>query len=91
MRKEELQEIKDLLVLYHEITFGAMQIKKPWWKLLFTHQKCTEGEEYIEKIQGKVESLINKKLKKNLTFQKGIPYYMVGATEFINSILGTEE
>lgn len=89
MRKED--DLKDLLLLYWEITHGAMNLKKPLCKLLFTGAKDKSGEEYIIKLQDRIESMINRKLKKSLTFKKGIPYYITGATEFINSVLGTEE
>lgn len=85
------EELKELLLLYWELTSGAMNLKKPLCKLLFTGSKDKSGEEYITKIQERIEKIINRKSKKSLTFKKGIPYYIVGATEFINSVLGTEE
>lgn len=93
VRKEiEIQEdVKELLMLYYALTKGAMDLKKPLCKLLFTGAKDKSGEEYIIEIQDKIERIINRKLKKSLTFKKGIPYYMVGVTEFINGVLGTEE
>jgi uncharacterized membrane-anchored protein YitT (DUF2179 family) len=89
--RQNIEETKDLLMLYYKITSGAMSLKKPLCKLLFTGAKDKSGENYITEIQEEIERIINRKLKKSLTFKKGIPYYMVGATEFINSVLGTEE
>ena len=90
-REAENEELKELLLLYWELTSGAMNLKRPLCKLLFTDAKDKSGEEYITRIQERIEKIINRKAKKSLTFKKGIPYYMVGATEFINSVLGTEE
>lgn len=87
----DIEDLRELLLLYWEITSGAMNLKKPLCKLLFTGAKDKSGEEYIIKIQERIEKIINRKVKKSLTFKKGIPYHIVGATEFINSVLGTEE
>ena len=89
-KRRDDEDLRELLMLYHQVTSGAMNLKKPLCKLLFTGAKNKSGEEYIIEIQSIIERIINRKLKKNLTFKKGIPYYICGATEFINSVLSEE-
>jgi len=91
IQRRDREDLKDLLLLYWEISKGAMELESPKCKLWFTGSRNKPIEEYVTKIQERIEKIINRKLKNSLTFKKGIPYYMVGATEFINSVLGTEE
>jgi hypothetical protein len=91
IQRRDKEDLRELLLLFWEVSRGAMELESPKCKLWFTGRKNKPTEEYVTKIQERIEKMINRKLKNSLTFKKGIPYYMVGATEFINSVLGTEE
>ncbi|HQN73931.1 MAG TPA: hypothetical protein PLB16_10990 [bacterium] len=91
IQRRDNEEIRELLLLFWEVSRGAMELESTKCKLWFTGNRNKSTEEYVTKIQERIEKMINRKLKNSLTFKKGIPYYMVGATEFINSVLGTEE
>lgn len=81
------QKVKDLAFLYYLVTKGAMDIPDKKWKLWFTHQEEPSVEAFIEQIQTKIESILQRETKKSLTLRKGIPYSIVGATEFIDEFL----
>lgn len=81
------EKVKDLAMLYYLVTKGAMDIPEKKWKLWFTHQEEPSVEAYIEQIQNKIEVMLQRELKKSLTLRKGIPYSIVGVTEFIDEFL----
>lgn len=84
---ENEQLLKDLVTLLFKVNKGAMELKKPLRKLLFTHSQDKTGEQYIEAIQTEIEQIINRHAKKSLTLRKGIPYSIPVATVFINQVL----
>ena len=85
--KIDKEKVKDLATLYYLVTKGAMDIPDKKWKLWFTHQEEPSVEEFIESIQSKIEAMLRKETKNSLTLRKGIPYSIVGVTEFIDEFL----
>ena len=85
-QKEDDMLVKELADLYWQLTWGAMQIKIPWWKRFFKRQESPPVEEFITDLQSKVLTLVNTYSKKRLTFFKGLPYTMVDRSVFLKQL-----